>query len=157
MALCPLFSLCSWVSCCSAKLVHRGGGVWVSYLCSTPGAPHSVRVLHWADGDYTGVCGHKYTVTNITMHFLVPCNVCSFTLHLTRFISLSHRCKLRQGSPFRSVFLGSAAGCKTCSSRWVWSFPTDNRDLLHLHLLKNFVLSSHGQVKVSCTDLQLLW
>lgn len=47
---------CSRVSCCSAEHVHGGDGVWISHLCSTPGAPHPVWLLHWADWDYTGVC-----------------------------------------------------------------------------------------------------
>lgn len=62
---------------------------------------------------------------------------------------MSLRCKLRQGSPSRSVCPDSAAGCKTCRLRRVWCFPTDNRDALHLRPLKNCALSSHGQVKKS--------
>lgn len=69
---------------------------------------------------------------------------------------LPHRCKSRQGSPSGSVLLGSAAGCKTCSLRWDCSFPTDNRDVLNLHPLRSCVLSSHGQVKVFSTGLQLV-
>ena len=71
-------------------------------------------------------------------------------------ISLSHRCKLKQGSPCRSVFPGSAAGCKTCSSIWAWSFPIYNRELLQLQLLKNCVLSSHGQVNVKFHQSRIL-
>lgn len=97
---------------------------------------------------------HKYTATNIPLHFLVYCTQFYIYLLSDSFIYLSHRCKLKQGSPFRSVFRGSTAGCKTCSSRWVWSFPTNNRDLPHLHLLRNCVLSSHGQVKVNCIGSQ---
>uniref|UniRef100_A0AAQ4RDX9 Exonuclease domain-containing protein n=1 Tax=Gasterosteus aculeatus aculeatus TaxID=481459 RepID=A0AAQ4RDX9_GASAC len=59
------------------------------------------------------------------------------------------RAKWRPGSRFTSVCLGSAAGCRSCSSRWVWFFPTGRRDLLRLRLPRNRVLSSHGQVRVN--------
>ena len=83
----------------------------------------------------------KYTTANVYFSSFVHC------LRLTAS-SCFCRCKLKQGSHCGSVFLGSAAGCKTCSSRRVWCFPTSNRSVLHLHLLKNCVLSSRGQVKV---------
>lgn len=49
-----LFPLCSWVSCCSAEHINRGGWVRISYLCPTSGAPHPVRLLHGADRNHTG-------------------------------------------------------------------------------------------------------
>lgn len=49
-----LFPLCSWVSCCSAEHINRGGWVRISYLCPTSGAPHPVRLLHRADRNHTG-------------------------------------------------------------------------------------------------------
>lgn len=65
--------LCSWVSCCSPEHIHRGGRVRVSHLCSTSRAPHFVRLLHWADRDYTGD-GHQQPAAHIPEDFVVPLN-----------------------------------------------------------------------------------
>lgn len=65
--------LCSWVSCCSPEHIHRGGRVRVSHLCSTSRAPHFVRLLHWADRDYTGD-GHQQPAAHIPEDFVVSLN-----------------------------------------------------------------------------------
>lgn len=100
-------------------------------------------------------CTELTGITQVNGHEYKPrqeINTCAS--HLTSSGCPSHRFKLRRGSPFRSVFLGSAAGCKTCSLRWGWSFPAGRRDLLHLR--KNSVLSSRGQVKVNFSGLHRL-
>lgn len=76
-----LFPLCSWVPCCPAQHVNRGGWVRIPYLRPTSGASRSVRLLHWADGNHTGSSWGK--AASCTAHVCVQWQgfEMSFPLH----------------------------------------------------------------------------
>lgn len=107
--------LCSWVSCCSPEHIHRWGRVRVSHLCSTSRAPHSVRLLHWADWDYTGD-GHQhayqwtfwcflhyiwqfnFSVSQMQVEAGIPLQIC-----LSRFSRWLQNLQLNMGVVFSNI------------------------------------------------------